>query len=97
MVDPVPFAPDEDWHAKLKFVVDMMRELSLQSDPQEMVRSYGEKVRTLLPSDRRISLSVEACRLPTAALLAAPLGTMSSIPGRNPKSYLYSKAESCRN
>lgn len=57
MVDPVPFSPDVDWQEKLKFVVDMMRELSLQSDPQEMVRTYGEKVRQLLPSDCRLSLS----------------------------------------
>lgn len=57
MVDPVPFSPDVDWQEKLKFVVDMMRDLSLQSDPQEMVRTYGDKVRQLLPSDRRLSLS----------------------------------------
>jgi sigma-B regulation protein RsbU (phosphoserine phosphatase) len=31
--------------------------MSRQTDPQEMVRSYGERMRRLLPSDGRISLS----------------------------------------
>jgi sigma-B regulation protein RsbU (phosphoserine phosphatase) len=34
-----------------------MREMSRQEDPQEMVRSYGKRIRTLLPSDGNISLS----------------------------------------
>lgn len=35
----------------------MIREMSRQSDPQEMVRAYGDRVRRLLPVDRRIALS----------------------------------------
>src|SRR6266851_8878670 len=35
----------------------MMRQMSLQTDPQEMVRTYAERVRRLLPSDRAFSLS----------------------------------------
>lgn len=46
-----------DWQESLAQIVEMMREMSRQTDPQEMVRSYGEKARLLLPSDRRISLS----------------------------------------
>jgi phosphoserine phosphatase RsbU/P len=46
-----------DWQQRLTQIVDMMRDMSRQTDPQEMVRSYGERVRQLLPSDRRISLS----------------------------------------
>src|SRR5947209_1011417 len=48
---------ENDWQERLDIVVGMMREMSLQTDPQEMVRAYGEKVRQILPSDRRISLS----------------------------------------
>ena len=46
-----------DWRQRLATIVEMMREMSRQTDPQEMVESYGRKVRSLLPSDRRISLS----------------------------------------
>src|SRR5580658_7121186 len=46
-----------DWQQRLAQIVEMMQEMSRQTDPQEMVRSYGERVRLLLPSDRRISLS----------------------------------------
>lgn len=46
-----------DWQERLTEVVEMMREMSLQTDPQEMVRAYAERVRRLLPSDRRLSLS----------------------------------------
>src|SRR5438105_4513556 len=46
-----------DWQHRLALIVDMMREMSLQTDPQQMVQAYGDKIRSLLPSDRRISLS----------------------------------------
>ena len=46
-----------DWQKRLPLIVDLMRDMSRQTDPQEMVRSYAEKVRHLLPSDARISLS----------------------------------------
>src|SRR3954468_13771604 len=52
------FLPDHlDWPQKLSFVVDMMRELSLQTDPQEMVRKYGARMRTIVQSDANMSLS----------------------------------------
>jgi len=41
----------------MKLIVETMREMSLQTDPQEMVRAYGDRVRQLTPADRRISLS----------------------------------------
>jgi sigma-B regulation protein RsbU (phosphoserine phosphatase) len=46
-----------DWQQRLDAIVEMMREMSLQTDPQEMVRAYGERVRRLMPSDRALSLS----------------------------------------
>ena len=46
-----------DWQERLDSVVTMMREMSLQSDPEAMVRSYGSWVRDLLPMDRQMSLS----------------------------------------
>src|ERR1700736_1725997 len=46
-----------DWQVRLAPIGYMGEEMSRQADPQEMVRSYGERVRLLLPSDRFISLS----------------------------------------
>ena len=45
------------WQDKLEVIVDMMRDMSRQTDPQAMVRSYGEKIQQLLAVDRRMSLS----------------------------------------
>jgi phosphoserine phosphatase RsbU/P len=46
-----------DWRARLALIVETMREMSRQTDPQAMVRAYGQRVAQLLPVDRRISLS----------------------------------------
>src|SRR5436190_11130747 len=42
---------------KLAFVVDMMRDLSRQTDPQEMVANYGRRMRQVIPADGHMSLS----------------------------------------
>jgi sigma-B regulation protein RsbU (phosphoserine phosphatase) len=42
---------------RLKVVVETMREMSRQTDPQAMVRAYVEKIRQIVPIDRGISLS----------------------------------------
>src|SRR5437763_5550264 len=58
--DPAVSRPDDvtqDWRSRLAIIVDTMRDLSRQTDPQEMVRTYGERMRQLLPIDRRVSLS----------------------------------------
>jgi predicted nucleic acid-binding protein len=36
------------WQEKLEVIVDMMQDMSRQTDPQAMVRSYGEKIQQLL-------------------------------------------------
>ena len=41
-----------DWELRLSLVVQTMREMSLQTDPQAMVRSYIKRMSSLLPSDR---------------------------------------------
>jgi sigma-B regulation protein RsbU (phosphoserine phosphatase) len=45
------------WQERLALIVETMRELSRQTDPQAMVRAYGVKVRQLLRVDRSVSLS----------------------------------------
>jgi len=47
----------DDWRHRLALIVDAMQELSRHSDPQAMVRAYGEKIQQLVPGRRRISLS----------------------------------------
>jgi sigma-B regulation protein RsbU (phosphoserine phosphatase) len=46
-----------DWQERLALIVETMREMSRQTDPQAMVRAYGARVRQLMPADRRLSMS----------------------------------------
>lgn len=46
-----------DGSDRLAAIVEMMREMSLQTDPQEMVRAYGRRVSQFASIDRRVSLS----------------------------------------
>ena len=46
-----------DRRQKLAFVVEMMRDLSRQTDPQVMVAEYGKRMRQVVPSDAFFSLS----------------------------------------
>lgn len=57
MSQTVPTDLNTDWRRRLAIIVETMREMSRQTDPQEMVRTYGERMRQLLPIDRRVSLS----------------------------------------
>jgi sigma-B regulation protein RsbU (phosphoserine phosphatase) len=53
-----------DWRKRLALIEQTMREMSQQTDPQAMVRAYGEKVRLLLPADAFLSLSRRDLRAP---------------------------------
>ena len=59
--DPAPgarfFDPDVPLAQRLAFVVDTMREVSRQTEPQAMVQTYGRRMRQVMPSDRSLSLS----------------------------------------
>src|SRR5215831_12927061 len=45
------------WEERLALIVDTMREMSRQTDPQAMVRAYRARVRQIMPADRSLSLS----------------------------------------
>ena len=47
----------DNWQTRLAFIVDTMREMSSQTDPQQMVKNYGARMRELLPRDRWIAVS----------------------------------------
>jgi len=52
------FNPEyHDWRSRLNVIVETMREMSRQTDPQAMVAAYVKRMRQLLPADASISLS----------------------------------------
>jgi phosphoserine phosphatase RsbU/P len=55
---------DADWCQRLQAVIQTMREMSRQTDPQEMVRSYARRMQQILPVDCRISLSRRGLKHP---------------------------------
>jgi phosphoserine phosphatase RsbU/P len=57
MTTTPPTNASTDWRDTLALIVETMRQISLETDPQEMVRVYGQQMRQLLPLDRRVSLS----------------------------------------
>ena len=59
------FHPGLDWRTRLSHIVDMMREMSRQTDPQVMVQLYGERVSALESFDRYISLSRRGLEAPS--------------------------------
>ena len=59
-----PRASAIDWRDRLAQVVSMMKEMSLQTDPQEMVRAYGTRIRKMLGAERFISLSRRGLEYP---------------------------------
>ena len=51
-----------------------MREISLQTDPQEMVRAYTARMRTIRHLSRLVSLSRRGLDLPRFLLVKRQLG-----------------------
>ena len=47
----------DDWQSRMEVVVSTVREMSLQTDPQEMVRIYGEGMRKITSNDGFVALS----------------------------------------
>jgi phosphoserine phosphatase RsbU/P len=61
-----------DDRERLVHIVDMMRHLSQLTDPQEMVRYYGEHMRSLLSIDGRLSLSRRGLTAPNYRITRSP-------------------------
>ena len=72
-----------DWREQLAFIVEAMREMSLQSDPQAMVRSYGSRIRQLMPSDRWISISRRELDAPCYRITRSSTWTESINPWKD--------------
>jgi sigma-B regulation protein RsbU (phosphoserine phosphatase) len=54
----------KDWRERLDLIVEMMKAMSRQTDPQEMSRDYGKRIQALRPVDRRVSLSRRGLKYP---------------------------------
>jgi sigma-B regulation protein RsbU (phosphoserine phosphatase) len=64
---PSPGLFDEvarDWRERLDIIVETMKEMSRQTDPQEMSRAYGKRMKTLRPTDRMVSISRRGLKYP---------------------------------
>lgn len=46
-----------DWRQRLAVVVETMRAISSQTEPQAMVQAYADRIQQLVPFDRYVSLS----------------------------------------
>ena len=53
-----------DWRHRLHVIIEMMREMSLQTNPQSMVRAYGQRIRQLMPANRYVALSRRGLEFP---------------------------------
>ncbi len=47
----------KNWRERMDLIVETMREMSRQIDPQEMSRAYGKRMQSLRPTDRMVSVS----------------------------------------
>src|SRR4051794_16762774 len=47
----------QNWEERLKFVVEMMRDVSRQNDPQQLTAMYGARMRQVIQYDVSVSLS----------------------------------------
>lgn len=74
---PSPRPPVNAWFSqpaadRLAFVMEMMRELSRQTEPADAVRVYGEWVRKISNADARISLSRRGLDRPNVRVTSSP-------------------------
>ena len=53
-----------DWQKRMAVIVQTMRDISLQTDPQAMVRIYGQRIRQLRPVDASVSMSRRGLTFP---------------------------------
>jgi sigma-B regulation protein RsbU (phosphoserine phosphatase) len=73
----------EDWQQKLAIIVDTMRDMSRQTDPQEMVREYGKRIQQFTPIGRRLSLSRRGLAYPHFRITRSTTWTEDVNPWRD--------------
>ncbi|MGP1273481.1 MAG: PP2C family protein-serine/threonine phosphatase [Phycisphaerales bacterium] len=73
-----------DWRRRLTEVTAMMRELSEQSEPQEMVRSYRSRISQMYPVDAFVSISRRSLEPPLFKVTRASAWEQEVDPWLNP-------------
>lgn len=73
---------ETDWRHRLAVIVDTMRDMSRHSDPQEMVRAYGNRIQQFMPLDRRLSLSRRGLAFPQYRITRSTTWTEDINPWR---------------
>jgi sigma-B regulation protein RsbU (phosphoserine phosphatase) len=64
---------ESPWQDRLKFVIDTVRELSAQTDPQRMVQNYVKRMRQVMPVDASVSLSRRGYQAPDVRVTRASI------------------------
>jgi sigma-B regulation protein RsbU (phosphoserine phosphatase) len=72
------------WQERLAFVVDTMRELSRQTDPQVMVQTYSRRVRMVMPTDAFLALSRRGLESPRYRITRSSLWDEEINPWKQP-------------
>jgi phosphoserine phosphatase RsbU/P len=76
---------DLPWEERLAFVLETMRQLSRQTDPQEMVRTYRRRLAQILPLDGSVSLSRRDLERPKFRVTRSHLWGEDFDPWKNPE------------
>lgn len=74
---------DASWQSRLEHIVETMRQVSLQTTPEDMTRTYTERMSHSLPSDRFLSLTRRDVEAPDF-IVARKLDGNESQPEVNP-------------
>jgi sigma-B regulation protein RsbU (phosphoserine phosphatase) len=73
-----------DWQERLELIVETMREMSRQTDPQAMVRAYLARMRRILPSDRMVAVSRRGLPAPKYRITRSSLWKEDVNPWKEP-------------
>ncbi len=73
-----------DWRERLALLDEIMREMSRQDDPQAMVRTYGSRIRKLMPAGRWLSLSRRGLEPPRYRITRSSTWTEEINPWKQP-------------
>ena len=74
----------QGWRERLAVVVEAMREMSLETDPESLVRKYSKRTRVLTPVDRLVALSRRNIEAPKYRVTRASIWQESINPWKEP-------------
>jgi len=80
-----PVLDADDWNQRLDHITETMREMSTLDDPEAVVKSYGRRIREVMPSDRWFSLSRRGLEFPKYRITRSSTWTERINPWREPE------------